>query len=189
HRGETRISKSCDCKQEGNQVKVGREDCGNQHGHADSSKNNQGLARRTERPSPLDQIPGYITSEKAAQIGGDEWDPYGNQSVLEVDAFCDQVNRKPFRDEEENRVGASFRSDHAPRLRKSQQFTPSEPRFALPGVIRFLFVRDQHFKFSWADSALRLRRIIEPPPNDQPEKSKNSREHECRAPAPAKINP
>src|SRR5947208_914342 len=109
----------------------------------------------------------------------------GNDSP---DAFRDQIDREPFGNKEEDRIGKSLRDDSSPGLGQLQQVPPSRTSRILFGNT-FALVRHDHLQLFPAKAMMYLRWVIQPSPDNQPEESQRARDHECRPPSPAEVNP
>src|SRR2546428_4983944 len=103
-------------EQHRDEVQIHRENCWDEKQYADAAKYNQRFSRATERPSTTNQVPGNATAKKIAQIRRKKKKPHSQQSALERNSLCDQVDGKPVRDEKPNGIGKDSGDEHSPGL-------------------------------------------------------------------------
>src|SRR5207253_9927962 len=109
-------------------------------------------------------------------------------SSFELDAFRDEIDREPLGNKEDDRIGKSLRDDSSPGLVQLQQVPPSRTSRILFGNT-FALVRHDQLQLFPAKAMMYLRWVIQPSPDNQPEESQRARDHECRPPSPAAVNP
>src|SRR6266404_9731728 len=168
------------------QVEVHGEDGGDEQQNADAAKDNQRFSRGTERPAAPNQVARNATAEEIAQIRSEKGNPHGEQAAFKRNAFCDEVDGKPVRDEKPNGIGKALGDDRSPGLRKLQEIEPSQPR--LTGDLRFLGLGKNHLALGVTDARMILRQVVHPAPDDQPQESEQSRNNEGDAPSPTKVH-
>src|SRR5262249_17515565 len=128
-------------------------------------------------------MPRQPSAEEISQIGRDKRNPDGKKAALKLDAFGDQIDREPIGDEEPDRISQCFGGNRAPRLRQFQQVMPARARPALLRV-RFALVLQDHLALFIAHARMPFGRMIEPPPEYQPDKTQHARNDEYPPPAP-----
>src|SRR5207245_1855923 len=140
----------------------------------------------TERPAASNQITGSAAPKKIAYVCGKERDPHRNQPALERNTLGNQIDGKPVGDEEPNGIGEALRNNRSPGLRKLQEVAPSRQRSS--ARFSLWFFGENHLAFRVADARMLVRQVIKSPPGDQPQESKNARNHKCHAPSPAQVH-
>src|SRR5262245_27769603 len=113
---------------------------------------------------------GRPAAEEISEIRPDERNPYADKAALQCDALGDEIDRKPVADEEPDRIGQRSGGDHAPRLRQFQQVEPARARSAFLGL-GFAFVLQDHLALFIAHARMSFGRMIQPPPEYQPDES------------------
>src|SRR5208283_775631 len=105
---------------------------------------------------------GHAAAKKIAQIGGEKWDPHGNQTALERDSLGDEIDGEPISNEKENWIRESSSDDGSPGLRQFQKITPTgvSPIFGT----WFLRISQDHAALGIADARMFLGSVVEPAP-------------------------
>ena len=105
HGGEGGVAESGDGEEDGERDEIHGEHGGDEKSATDAAEDDEGLAGASDGPAAADQVAGCGAGGEAAEVCGDEWNPNGDEAVLQRDALRDEVNREPIGDEEKNGIG------------------------------------------------------------------------------------
>src|ERR1019366_9974346 len=119
--------KGHDKKKKGDHVQIGREERADDQTPPTPAINNGRLARRSQRPSTLDERARHPPGKETSHVGRDEGNPHRDEPALQFNALRNQVNREPLRNKEEDWVGKRPGDDRSPGLRKPQEIAPPGP--------------------------------------------------------------
>src|SRR6267378_4530564 len=98
NRAERCITKGSQSKENGDRVQICRKDSGDQKRYSNPTKDHHCLSGIAKRPSPVNEVAGDSAAKEIAEIGCDKRNPYGKYASAQLDAFGDQIYRKPICD-------------------------------------------------------------------------------------------